>query len=234
MRLDADHAERPVCRVGRDIYAGMEVATVAAYGSVGLATRCMRIVFVNGWPYVQIEMVDDADELARREENARAAVEDLAWRDIVDEWFDAGRIEFIDRCRGVQRSLDRVGIDLSSVAVVLAAAGTLAIDGPAKHFTLTPGYLGAGLFLEQHAPGAQREQALAALAGASPGSREPAELARSVADALGDAAQRVQSLADVTSHSATAAQALDRYLALFGSRSLEGFPDAPIMPSPLI
>ena len=228
-RLDADHAERSVRRAGWDIYTGTEQATVAAYGSLGLAIRGIRIVFVNGWPYVQVEMVEDPDELARRERHARAAVEDDAWRSVVDEWFEIGRNEFTDRCLAVQRSLDGADANPSSAAEVLASAGALSVDGPAKHFTLTPGYLGAGLFLERHAPGDQRERALAALAGASPATREPAELASSVAEALGDAAQRVQSLADVTNHSPAAAQALDRYLELFGSRSLDGFPDAPIL-----
>jgi len=227
--LDADHADRPVRRAGWDIYAGMEEATVATYGSVGLATRCMRIAFVNGWPYVQIEMVDDADELARREPHARAAVEGQAWREVVDEWFNMGRSEFVDRCLAVQRALDRAESNLSSIAEVLDAAGALAIAGPAKHFSMTPGYLGAGLFLERHEPGEQREGALSALAGASPGTREPAELAALVADALGDTAQLVQSVADVRKHSSTAAQALERYLELFGSRSLDGFPDGPIL-----
>ena len=146
-RLDADHAERPVCRVGRDIYAGMEVATVAAYGSVGLATRCMRIVFVNGWPYVQIEMVDDADELARREENARAAVEDLAWRDIVDEWFDAGRIEFIDRALLAYRQHDTnaIGADpvsrRQSLGAQLRLLSSRAKDRDIKRIARQAGYL---------------------------------------------------------------------------------------------
>lgn len=228
-RLDADHAERPVRRAGWDIYSGMEQATVVAYGSLGLATRCMRIVFVNGWPYVQVEMVDDAVELATREGHARAAVEDGLWRDVVDEWFDVGRSEFIDRCLAVQRMLDAAESNLGGNAEVLAAAGALAIEGPAKHFTLTPGYLGAGLFLERHEPGNHRERALSALAGASPGTREPTELAGAVADVLGNEAQRVESVADIRKHSPAAAQALDRYLERFGSRSLDGFPDAPIL-----
>jgi len=228
-RIDADHVERPVRRAGWNIYSGTEQATLAAYRSLGLATRCLRLVFVNGWPYVQLEMVDDAEELARRESDARAAVEDDAWRSCVGDWFDVGRGEFTDRCLAVQRSLDPVDSNLISIAEVLSAAGTLAVDGPAMHFTLTPGYLGAGLFLQRHEPGEQRESALSALAGASPGTRKPAELAAAVADALGDAAQRVGSLADVREHSSTAARALDRYLELFGSRSLDGFPDTPVL-----
>ena len=228
-RLDADHAERPVRRAGWDIYSGMEQATAAAYRAVGLATQCMRIVFVNGWPYVQVEMVDDADELARREPGARAAVEDGSWRDVVNEWFGAGRREFIDRCLVVQGSLDELDADLSSIAEVLATAGALAIDGPAKHFMLTPGYLGAGLFLEGHEPGEPRERALSTLAGASPGSREPAELAGAVADALGDEARSVESVADIRTHSPAAADALDHFVERFGSRSLDGFPDAQIL-----
>ncbi|MDX2380786.1 MAG: PEP-utilizing enzyme [Acidimicrobiia bacterium] len=228
-RLDADHAERPVRRAGWDIYEGMEQATIAAYGSLGLATQCMRIVFVNGWPYVQVEMVDDAVELARRESHARAAVVDGSWRDVVNEWFDVGRREFIDRCLTVQGALDGPEANLSSIAEVVAAAGALAIDGPAKHFTLTPGYLGAGLFLEGHEPGEPRERALSTLGGASPGTREPAELAGAVADALANAAQRVESVADIRKHSPAAAVALHRFLERFGSRSLDGFPDAPIL-----
>jgi phosphohistidine swiveling domain-containing protein len=227
--LDADHADRPIRRAGWAIYTDMEQATVAAYKSLGLATRGIRLVFVNGWPYAQVEMVDDAEELATREPHARAAVEGGAWSGVMDAWRDIGRSEFIDRCLAVQRSLDENVTDLTRVAEVLATAGALAIDGPTKHFTLTPGYLGAGLFLEQHEPGEQREWALSALAGASPGTREAAELASSVADALGNSAQRVQSITDVREHSPSAAQALDRYLELFGSRSLDGFPDAPIL-----
>jgi phosphohistidine swiveling domain-containing protein len=189
----------------------------------------LRLVFVNGWPYVQVEMVDDAEELARRESDARAAIEDDAWRTFVDDWFDGGRAEFTDRCLAVQRSLDTVDSNLISIAEVVSAAGTLAVEGPAMHFTLTPGYLGAGLFLQRHEPGEQRESALSALAGASPGTREPAELAAAVAGALGDAAQRVGSLTEVREHSSTAARALDRYLELFGSRSLDGFPDTPVL-----
>lgn len=228
-RLDADHAERPERRAGWGRYSGIEDATATAYASLGLATRCIRIAYLRGWPYVHVEMVDDADELANRERHARAAVQDGTWRGVVDEWFDAGRREFTDRCLAVQRSLDETDRDLGNLAEVLTAAGNLGIEGVSKHFALSGGCLGAGLFLERHEAGEERERALSALAGASPASREPTELAASVAHALGDVVHQVQSVADVREHSPEAAQALDRYLELFGSRSLDGSVDAPIL-----
>ena len=228
-RLDTDHAERPARRAGQGTYSGVEAATAGAYSSIGLATRCIRIAYVHGWRYANVEMVDDAAELANLERRARTAVQDGTWREVVDEWFDAGRREFIDRCLAVQRFLDETDRDLRGLADVVMAAGNLATEGVSKHFALLGGYLGAGLFLERHEAGGEREQALSALAGASPGSREPTELAMSVADALGEVVHQVQSVADIREHSSEAKHALHRYLELFGSRSLDGSVDASIL-----
>jgi phosphohistidine swiveling domain-containing protein len=167
--------------------------------------------------------------LSRREHRARAAIEDQTWREVVDTWFAVERGEFVDRCLALQRLLDETCGDAQRCAGLVVAAEELATDGITKHFALVGGHLGAGLFLDRHAPGEERERALSALAGASPGSSEAAELAAAVANALGDAVHRVQSVDDVRQHSLAAAQALRRYLDLFGSRSLDGTPDAPTL-----
>ncbi len=194
-RLDQDHAERPTRRIGWDCWTGTEAGSRAGYALIGAATRCIRIVHVHGWPYVQVEMIGgtETDELSKRDRSARIALEDRTWCDIVDTWFDSERGDFVDRCLTLQMSLDEPTEDLKGRAEDVLAAGDLATDGMSTHFKLVAGLLGAGLFLGAHAVGSERQDALAGLAGASPGSSEPLELAAAVAITLGDDAHHITS-----------------------------------------
>ncbi len=235
------HGRRPITRFLQPMYRQVfEDGLAHLTARYGLPLAGMKAEFVHGCMYYRGLAVGEKDtprpappapimwlvsrlhpELRRRNRTARQAWEQRRWRDDVDTWFHDRRPVAVDGNLALQRT-DLASLDDSALADHVEAAAENFVENARFSFLLHGGDLvPVGDYLAHCASwGIEPSSAAALLEGASPASRETADLLAPVARALAERSEAPGSVAEVRSMSPEADAAAERWLELHGWRLL--------------
>jgi pyruvate,water dikinase len=223
--FDPVHWPRPVSRVMQEVFPDASHRGWApAFARYGVPVDGIRMAFCNDHLYLRVAPVTDATELERRNAAAGRSQDRSAWVDDAARW----ERELRPARRAANFALQDVdlsSLDDAALARHVEAAIANMAAGTTEHFSLVEvAGQGVGRLLDECAAwGIAADEAMALLAGCSPGSSDAAHMLSRLKQLVAAGDARPRSLADVRAVSAEAALTLDAFLREHGWRILTGY-----------
>jgi rifampicin phosphotransferase len=223
--FDPVHWPKPVSRVMQEVFpASSHRGWAPGLARYGVPVDAIAIAFCNDHLYLSVAPVTDADEVARRDAAARRAQESAAWVGDAELW----ERELRPARRAANFALqdvDMSSLDDGALAMHVEAAIANMASGITEHFSLVEvAGQGVGHLLRECANwGIAAGDAMALLAGCSPGSSDAAFTVARLGAIVRAARGAPRTLAEIRGLSNEAALTLDAFLREHGWRILTGY-----------
>lgn len=242
--LDRSHYDSGLTPIAFRIASGAEEAYRAGFAEAGVPAESAQFRSVNGFSYTRIRPLFGGDkpaakpppdwlvkligrvhpEMRRRERRAADRLANPRFRQVLAEWTDSIRPDVVERNRAFQ------AVDLGSLDDVELGAH---VDALLDH-TYASSVLHHRLHIDDLGPlalhvvfcrdrGIEAEEALQALAGASPSTTEPRRQLAAIRRAVEAAGAAPANLDEVRATDAEAARLLDEYLDRHGAILFSGY-----------